>query len=281
MAHDDALENLDAAADALRESLERGGGVLAVTGAGVSAESGMPTFRGAANAAHGADPDDERRPLWERYSPADLATPEAFARDPALVGGWYRWRLEIVRGVNPNPGHEALARLEWTLSRAGGRFTLATQNVDGLHRRAGSGTHGGELLELHGSIELWRTGSGDRTYEGDELDAVLGGEPPYRCPASGELVRPGVVWFGEALPERAIGGALRAAESCALFLSVGTSATVYPAAGLVEVAASACAATIEINAEATPASDVVDHTLRGRSGEILPRLLHAAGVRSA
>jgi NAD-dependent deacetylase len=272
-------EGLDRAAEDLRRVLREGGDVAVLTGAGVSAESGMPTFRGASNAAAGADRDDPNRPLWERYDPADLATPGAFEHDPALVSSWYRWRLGIVRRCEPNDGHRALVDLEERVRGAGGRFTLATQNVDGLHRRAGSGTRGGALLELHGSIETWTTPDKARSYAGPQLDGALAGEPPYRCPETGEPLRPGVVWFGEMLPEDAIGGAIDAARRCSLFIAAGTSATVQPAASLVGIAADAGAATIEVNAERTAATGVVDHALTGPSGALLPALLDAAARR--
>jgi NAD-dependent deacetylase len=234
------------------EKLRSARRVAALTGAGVSAESGVPTFR------------DAQTGLWERYSPEELATPEAFRRDPKLVWEWYAWRRELVSRAEPNPGHYALAELE----RRVPEFTLITQNVDGLHRRAGSRN----VVEYHGNIHRTRCFGEDRIVEGRE-DA---GEVPPRCPDCGGLLRPDVVWFGEMLPPGAVERALEAAESCELFLSVGTSALVQPAASLPYVALDGGAMVVEINPERTPLSGSATYTLRGPSGEMLPALLEAA-----
>lgn len=231
--------------------------IVVLTGAGVSAESGIPTFRGGMEA------------LWKSFDPQTLATPEAFARDPKTVTEWYDWRRQKCREAIPNPGHLALAELERHTTAAGGRFTLLTQNVDRLHHRAGSKN----VVELHGNIMQWRCDRTDRPAE------VPDGPFPT-CPMpsphqAGAHLRPCVVWFGEALPEAAIEAAFEAAGGCDLFMSIGTSAQVYPAAGFIDVASSHGAKTIEINRDPTPISRRVDRSLLGPAGEILPALLAA------
>jgi NAD-dependent deacetylase len=233
-----------------REWLAEARRVAVLTGAGISAESGIPTFRGPGG-------------LWNNHRPEDLATPEAFARDPKLAWEWYDWRRQRVAAALPNPGHTALAELE----RRVPHFTLITQNVDGLHRAAGSQN----MIELHGSI--WRLRCLSCAREIENRDAPLREIPP-RCSCGG-LLRPGVVWFGESLPFDAMRQAAKAAARCDLFLLCGTSAVVYPAAALPERALCAGAKVIEINLEATPFSDVAHLSLRGKSGEILPRLVRA------
>ena len=235
-----------------RDWLAEARSIAVLTGAGISAESGIPTFRGPGG-------------LWNNRRPEDLATPEAFARDPKLAWGWYDWRRQRVAAAQPNPGHAALAELE----RRVPRFTLITQNVDGLHRAAGSRN----VIELHGN--LWRLRCVVCARELENRDVPLPEIPP-RCSCGG-LLRPGVVWFGEALPPDAMQQAARAAAGCDLFLLCGTSAVVYPAASLPERALAAGAKVVEINIEPTPFSDVAHLSLRGKSGEVLPRLVRAAG----
>jgi NAD-dependent deacetylase len=240
--------------------LERAAGLLrtakrvaVLTGAGVSAESGVPTFRDAGG-------------LWEGHRVEEVATPAAFARDPVLVWRFYNRRRAALRTVRPNPGHHALARLEERLGPE--RFALITQNVDGLHRAAGSR----HVLEVHGSLARVRcTGCGrveDRA--GDDL-----GDLP-RCPGCAALLRPDVVWFTEMLPEDVWAEAEAAASACNCFLVVGTSAVVYPAAGLVGRARVRGASVIEVNVQPTAVSHRVDVGLYGPSGEILPRLVERA-----
>lgn len=225
--------------------------VVILTGAGVSQESGLRTFR------------DAQTGLWARYKPEDLASPEAFARDPKLVWDWYAWRREAIKGVRPNPGHYALVEMEKRISE----FTLITQNVDGLHRFAGSKN----VLELHGNILKVRCSKcGMFTEEwGDDAEAV-----PV-CEACGGLLRPDVVWFGEALPREQLESAVLAARSCQVFISIGTSGVVQPAASLAHAARNNGSVVVEINAEPTPLTPKVDFAFHGRSGEILPALVKA------
>jgi len=240
--------------------LERAGRALAeaervavLTGAGVSAESGVPTFRGPGG-------------LWRNHDVTRLATPEAFARDPALVWEFYNWRRQLLAECRPNPGHLALAALE----RAKGEMTLITQNVDGLHARAGSQN----LLELHGN--LWRLrclGCG-----AESLDWRPKVDYPPLCSACGQMLRPAVVWFGESLDPVVLERAAQACQSCQVMLVVGTSALVHPAASLAPLARRTGAVVIEVNLEPTPNTGLTDITLLGRAGEILPQLASRAGA---
>src|SRR5262245_39204267 len=229
----------------------RSAGRLAVlTGAGISAESGLATFRGAGG-------------LWEGQRVEDVATPEAFARDPRQVWRFYNARRANLTTVRPNAGHHALAALE---DRVGnGRFALVTQNVDGLHQAAGSR----RVLEIHGSIRRVRCTSCLRIEE-RQTEALP--EMPA-CAACNELLRPDVVWFHEALPGRIWAEAEEAVRTCDCFLVVGTSAVVYPAAGLIYLAQDRGAGVIEINIADTDASGSVHVSLRGPSGTILPDII--------
>jgi len=230
--------------------MEAAGAVVVVTGAGVSAESGVPTFRGAGG-------------LWRSFRAEDLATPGAFGRDPRLVWEWYDWRRQGLATARPNAAHDALARLERAHA---GSFLLVTQNVDGLHAAAGSR----KLVEVHGSIWQVRcTACGRERYERAVPLATL----PPTCPACGGLERPGVVWFGEALPAVALEAAFGAARACELMLVVGTSAVVYPIAYLPRVARENGARVIEVNPEETPLTPLADESIRGRAAEVLPSLL--------
>jgi len=231
----------------VRSWLAEAGSVAVLTGAGVSAESGIPTFRGDAG-------------LWKQYRPEELATPEAFRRNPKLVWEWYDWRRCRIAEAAPNPAHYALAAIEDRKPR----FTLITQNVDGLHDLAGSR----RILKLHGDIWTVRCTTCGR--ENVDRRAPLPEIPP-RCSCGG-LLRPGVVWFGEMLTRDILAEADKAASEADLFLFAGTSAVVYPAAGLIQVAQAAGAKVVEVNLEETPYSGFVDVSLRGKAGVILPQL---------
>ncbi len=206
--------------------------------------------------------------MWRNYAAQDLATPEAFARNPRLVWEWYDWRRGIIRGAQPNPGHLALAAMEQRLAgRAAkdGSFTLVTQNVDGLHERAGSRN----VLKLHGDIWLVRCTACGAEERNEEVPLR---ELPPRCHC-GAPQRPGVVWFGESLPSTAWEHACEAGGQAQIMLVVGTSAAVYPAAGLAGVARASGAKVAIINPESTPLDSDADWVLRGPAGEVLPKLL--------
>jgi NAD-dependent deacetylase len=238
----------------LAESLRRAGHVAVLTGAGVSAESGLPTFR------------DALTGLWARHRPEDLATPEAFERNPGMVWAWYRMRREAALAAEPNPAHVALARLETLVPR----FTLITQNVDGLHRRAGSRN----VVELHGDLTRSRCSREGAVVERWEEPAE-GGEPP-RCERCGAYLRPDVVWFGEQLPEQALHLAWGAVYDCDVFLTVGTSNVVEPAASLPWLAAAqgATVGVINTSMEGQRSGAGVYH-LTGASGRVLQELVGA------
>lgn len=256
MARNDVLPG--ALVSALRDS----DSVCVLTGAGVSAESGVPTFR------------EAQTGLWAQHRPESLATMQAFLADPAFVWSWYRWRRELVTKVEPNPGHGALAELESRYTH----FTLVTQNVDGLHRRAGSRN----VVEFHGDLFTDICINGCREAQATDRQAAQATDTPEaqgndaddvpRCSQCGDLLRPGVVWFGEAIPEQALRDATAAASTCDVMLCIGTSAQVYPAAGLTELAKRHGAVTAEINPEPTGGPEF-DHVIRGPSGLILPDLV--------
>ena len=220
-----------------------------LTGAGVSAESGVPTFR------------EAQTGLWAQYDPLELATPEAFERDPELVWRWYRWRRDLVARAEPNAGHHALAELQSLVPR----LTLVTQNVDGMHQRAGSR----DVIEFHGNIFA------DRCFADGRLVDTRADDGVPTCPDCGGNLRPGVVWFGEAIPEDALHASFAAAADCDVFLSVGTSSLVYPAAGLADVAREAGAVTIEVNPNPTDQSHFYTASLRGNAGTVLPQLVES------
>ena len=225
--------------------------VVALTGAGVSQESGLRTFR------------DARNGFWAQYKPEDLASPQAFARDPKLIWDWYVWRREAVKAVRPNAGHYALAEMARHISN----FTLVTQNVDGLHRMAGSPG----VIELHGNIQRVRC-SVCGEFADDWIDDPVS---VPRCPLCGGLLRPHVVWFGESLPLPELEAAIEASRTCQIFFSIGTSGVVQPAATLAHAANNRGAIIVEINAEPTPLTSSADYFFQGKSGEILPELVRA------
>lgn len=228
------------------------GPVVVLAGAGLSAASGVPTFR------------DAQRGMWAKFKPEDLATPEAFARDPQTVWRWYAWRRELVSNVDPNAAHVALTR--WQAARD---VTIITQNVDGLQQRAG-----GDVIEFHGNLFVDRCFEEHRVLAADEQ---IPGEPPS-CKHCGAHVRPGVVWFGECIPEAALDAAHAAVEKCKTFVSIGTSALVHPAAGFAEMALRNGARLVEINPQATPLSSMADHRLTATAETALPALVAALNI---
>lgn len=236
---------------ALIELLRNAERAVALTGAGVSQESGVPTFR------------DAQTGLWAQYRPEDLATPEAFQKNPKLVWDWYAERRVRANTVAPNPGHTALAEMGKRIPS----FTLITQNVDGLHQKAGSR----DVIELHGNIRRVKCSAcGQVAVRWRENSP----EVP-RCFSCGGLLRPDVVWFGEMLPAGVLEAAAAAARNCRVFFSIGTSGLVQPAASLAYAAKSRGAALVEINLEPTPLTPLADFCLHERSGQILPKLVWA------
>jgi NAD-dependent deacetylase len=240
-AFEDAVKDV---AQAIRQTAR----VTVLTGAGISAASGVPTFRGAGG-------------LWREYRPEEIATPAAFRRDPQLVWEWYDWRRQNLAACRPNEGHRVLAHWSVTIPD----FTLITQNVDGLHEDAGTTN----VVRLHGSI--WRVRCvrhGCAAGAAREDRRVPMPELPPRCDC-GALLRPDIVWFGEALEPESIERAQIAAADCDVFLTVGTSSVVYPAASLVHEARAHGAYTVEVNPEPTGASNHVDRLLRGPAEKVL------------
>lgn len=222
--------------------------IAVLTGAGISADSGVPTFRGADG-------------LWRNFRAEDLATPEAFARDPRLVWEWYDWRRALIAKALPNEAHHALVRLE----QRAPDYWLITQNVDGLHRQAGST----KISEIHGNIWMTRCTSCRLVREDRTVPLTI---LPH-CGACGGLLRPHIVWFGESLAADDIQRSQDAATSCDCFLIVGTSGLVYPAASFAAIAKQAGAYVIEVNLDPTPQSTLVDVSLQGRAKDLLPLLV--------
>lgn len=235
--------------------------VAVLSGAGMSAESGVPTFR------------DAQTGLWEQYAAEDLATPEAWERDRAFVWAWYLWRFGRIRHVAPNAGHRALA--DWASQRGGPRIGVVTQNVDDLHERAGSNP----VVHLHGSVAAYRCAACAAPYDAPiQLpdEAVHRIEPPT-CPRCGHSIRPGVVWFGEMLPMDEWDRGVEIVEQADLVLVVGTSGIVHPTAGLPAIARAAGARVVEVNPVDTEVSDVAHHVVRETAAVALPALVAAAG----
>ncbi len=243
--------------------------ICILTGAGVSAESGIPTFR------------DKQTGLWERYRAEDLASPEAFARDPNLVWSWYQWRRQLVHDKKPNPAHYALAQWQQEAKKNQQSVTLITQNVDDLHEQAGS-----TAIHLHGHLWRNRCNSCGTVYEDKtktldsgtqaiEFDSAL-----ITCPRCAGYIRPDIVWFGESLPVQAWQTAEDAATNCEVFISIGTSSLVYPAAGLAHLARQNGAKIIEINPHPTP-NTIVDITLAAQAGIVMPLLMQQIAALSS
>lgn len=232
--------------------LKRARSVFVLTGAGISAESGIPTFRG-------------RDGLWKNYSATDLATPHAFQRNPELVWEWYHWRQALIAKAAPNPAHYAIVELE----KRSGKFLLLTQNVDNLHKRAGSKN----VLELHGNIFRIRcVQCGSIGVSSCKQGRTDQGVPVCEC---GGVLRPDVVWFGEAIPQNIWRAALEFLSTADVALICGTSGVVWPAAAIPEIAKQSGAKTIEVNLEPTPITDLVDVSLLNKAGMILPQIVEA------
>lgn len=250
-----ATEPPHAIAEPWREAVAQGGRICVLTGAGMSAESGVATFRGGGDS------------LWSRFDPMRLATEDAWRQDAALVWAWYRWRMERVRRAQPHAGHRALAALA---ARMAGRVSLLTQNVDDLHERAGSRVD----AHVHGDLFALRCFDCGRAHAGGlpAFDPHAERAPPPACAHCDGSVRPGVVWFGEALPGEAWQAATDAARGCALMLVVGTSGLVHPAAGLPALAQRHGATAIEINPEPTALSAAADSVWRATAAAALPSL---------
>ncbi len=222
--------------------------VVVLTGAGISAESGIPTFRG-------------KDGLWKKFRAEDLATPEAFQKNPSLVWQWYQYRQELILKCQPNPAHKTIALMEQYFKD---NFSLITQNVDNLHQRAGSK----RVIEFHGNIFKTRCTKCNKQFLYGEYENT----PLPRCPNCNGLLRPNVVWFGESLDPNILYKAFTLSSETDLFFAIGTSGVVYPAASLPEIAKSSKAKVIEVNIEKTPISYIADEILLGKAGEILPKL---------
>jgi len=231
-----------------KKIIDNASNVTVLSGAGISAESGIPTFRGEDG-------------LWKNFRPEDLATPEAFSKDPKLVWEWYEWRRKLIKDSKPNPGHYALADLEQQVAD----YTLITQNIDGLHQMAGSRN----IVEMHGNlwqIRCTNCGNIEQNFE------VPFKELPPLCKDCNSLGRPNIVWFGEMIPMPIIDKSLTSIENCQVMLIIGTSGVVEPAASMGLVAKQTGKTVIEINLETTPNSNFYDLSINGKSGEILPRI---------
>ncbi|MDH4222253.1 MAG: NAD-dependent deacylase [candidate division Zixibacteria bacterium] len=235
------------ASEVLKTFLKKDKRVAVLTGAGISAESGVPTFRGEDG-------------LWKKFKPEELATFDAFISNPQLVWEWYEYRRKLISEVKPNPAHYSLAEMQGYFES----FHLITQNVDGLHQKAGSK----EVIELHGNIKRNKCISCDKRFEEIELTSK---EMPPKCRCGG-LIRPDVVWFGEMLPAEAINKAHELSSKCDIFFSIGTSAVVYPAASLPLIAKKAGAYLVEVNLERTELSHLADEVFLGKAGEIMPEI---------
>lgn len=241
-------QDIQQAAEKLRSAQQ----IAVLTGAGVSKESGIPTFRDAMDG------------IWAKYDPAELATPQAFKRNPKLVWDWYAWRRSLVSQAQPNPAHVALAQLQHIKPAT----VIITQNVDDLHEQAGSE----DVIHLHGNIARNRC-SGDCGEPAPKINSADGDETPPRCPSCGAYLRPDVVWFGESLPSNALFRAAQLAEQCDVMLVVGTSGMVYPAAGLPASARKHGSQIIEVNPVASNISTIAEIHLQAAAGEVLPQVI--------
>ncbi|KPK75917.1 MAG: hypothetical protein AMS25_17925 [Gemmatimonas sp. SM23_52] len=242
------------------EALDQARLVVAATGAGMSKESGIPTFR------------DAQEGLWARYNPEELASPQGFRQDPARVWGWYNYRRRLIAGSSPHAGHRALAELEELVPR----LVVVTQNIDGFHKQSGSST----VLELHGNINRFKCFEHGHPVD-IEIPPVAGDgllEPP-KCPRCGSYIRPDVVWYGEMLPHGVFEQAENFARSCDVMLVVGTSGIVYPAAALPMAARVGGAIVIEVNTQPSQLTQMVDILLQGPAGEVLPALVTGLAAR--
>lgn len=238
--------------DEIIDALRKARSVVVLTGAGVSAESGVPTFRG-------------QEGLWRNYNPQELATPEAFNKDPTLVWEWYDWRRGLIAPLEPNPAHLAIAELE----ERSPSFLLITQNIDGLHKKGGSK----QMLELHGNI--WNVRCVAEGNVTENHDVPLQNIPPM-C-SCGAMLRPHIVWFGESLDPHILHQSLQAIEACDFLIVAGTSAVVQPSASFPIMARERGATVLEVNMEPTPISSVVNSSLFGKAGELLPQLVASLG----
>ena len=225
--------------------------ITVLSGAGISAESGIPTFRGDGG-------------LWNNYRPEELATPKAFFENPEIVWQWYDWRRSLMKKAEPNAGHFALTELQ----RQKKDFNLITQNVDGLHQKAGTQ----DLIEIHGNLWEMRCTSCNRIEKSYEVPLPV---IPPKCSACGEMMRPNIVWFGEIIPIQIIDRCIIAIEECDLLLIVGTSGMVEPAASFGIMAKKKEIPVIELNLDHTPNTGLYDISIRAKSGEILPLLVES------
>lgn len=226
-----------------------------MSGAGSSAESGVPTFR------------EAQTGLWAKYKPEDLATPGAFARDPQKIWKWYQWRRRLISQAKPNAGHLAITKLQKLLHSV----SIITQNVDGLHQEAGSKS----VIEFHGNIRYNKCSDGHHT----ELNTNNKTESIPLCPRCMNYLRPAVVWFGESIPEEASQQSIKLCEESDVFFSIGTSSQVYPAAGLVEISRNNNSLIVEVNPNSTPLTSTADYVFSEPSGSFLPKLLAALEMR--
>ena len=237
--------------DLLIEKLKSANSIVVLTGAGVSAESGVPTFR-------------DNDGLWNNFEPEELASMEGFMKNPEMVWQWYKWRQKIIEKVEPNSGHYALAKMEKYFTGIGKIFSLITQNVDGLHKKAGSKN----IYELHGNI--MNSKCTNCNYTTDQIDYS---DHLPTCIQCGHKLRPDIVWFGEQLPEEQLDKAFYLSENSDVFLSIGTSSLVYPAAMLPVYAIDEGSYTVEINPEKSPISYLFNEEIREKSGIVLPQIV--------